>query len=399
LMMIASAGSLASFYLLLSVVPLYVASTGADGIGAGLSTGVMMLSTVLAELAVSRLVARLGYRAVIAIGLILLGVPALALLHSSALPLVLVVCVARGAGLGILVVTGTALTAELVPVERRGEGLGLYGVVVGIPAIMGLPAGLWIVQHLGYGPVFISAAAVSLAVLPAVIGLPSNRSAGSGPPSTVTGIVAGAATGSASEHGGILGALRMGGLARPTMIFAAVTLAAGVIVTFLPLAVNTETLRLVPVAMLLQSLATPLARWWAGRFGDRHGSSPLLIPAVLATGAGTAALAWMNGPLPLIVGMGLFGIGFGIAQNVTLALMFERVPWERFGLVSALWNLAYDSGMGIGGVGFGLMIAFTGDIGYPVGFGLIAALVLATLSLAWLDRRTRRSAGESDRRH
>jgi MFS family permease len=78
LVFVASLGAMSSFYLLLSVVPRYAASTGAGGIGAGLMTGALMGATVATELAVPRLVARFGYRPVLAPGLVLLGVPAIA---------------------------------------------------------------------------------------------------------------------------------------------------------------------------------------------------------------------------------------------------------------------------------------------------------------------------------
>ena len=116
LLLIAAVGALSGFYLLLSVVPLYATAAGAGGLGAGLATGAMMLSTVLLELAVPRLAGRLGYRAVMALGLILLGVPAAALAISPGLPLVLAASLARGAGLGIVVVAGVR---ALVPNFRR----------------------------------------------------------------------------------------------------------------------------------------------------------------------------------------------------------------------------------------------------------------------------------------
>ncbi|WP_347648069.1 hypothetical protein [Nonomuraea sp. B10E15] len=55
------------------------------------------------------------------------------------------------------------------------------------------------------------------------------------------------------------------------------------------------------------------------------------------------------------MGAALFGAGFGAAQNVTLVLMFARSSPSASGRVSALWNLAYDGGMGVGAVGFGLV--------------------------------------------
>ncbi|MCG5219796.1 MFS transporter [Streptosporangium sp. KLBMP 9127] len=380
MMMTASVGGMTSFYLLLSVVPLYAAAAGGGGVGAGLATGAIMLSTVLMELAVPRLVAAFGYRAVMAAGLVLLGVPALGLLVTSSLPAVLIVCLARGAGLGIVVVVGTALTAELVPAARRAEGLGVYGVAVGVPSVAGLPLGLWISDAFGYGPVFAAGAVLPVLVLLAVVGLPSTRTPRTpGVPRTVR-------TG---------GTLWPRGLARPALIFSAVTLAAGVVVTFLPLAVPRESLHLATAALFAQSAATPIARWWAGRAGDRHGSSRLLLPGMAAAAAGMAALVWVSLPPVVIAGAALFGAGFGILQNVTLAMMFERVRRQDFGRVSALWNLAYDAGMGAGALGMGFLLAASG---YPLGFALTAAVLVAALVPAWLDRRAHAGLHERARR-
>ena len=73
-----------------------------------------------------------------------------------------------------------------------------------------------------------------------------------------------------------------------------------------------------------------------------------------------------------MIGSTLFGIGFGAAQNLTLSLMYNRVPKSRYGQVSALWNLAYDGGWGVGAIVFGAIVAGTG---YSVAFGLTAVVV------------------------
>ncbi|MGH9213566.1 MAG: MFS transporter [Acidimicrobiales bacterium] len=122
-------GALTSFYVLLSVVPLYATTGGAGGTGAGLTTGTLMFATVAAELATPRLLARFGYRPVFATGLVLLGVPAVALTASDGMAAILAVCAVRGLGFAVVVVVGGALVASLVPPERRGEGLGIYGIV------------------------------------------------------------------------------------------------------------------------------------------------------------------------------------------------------------------------------------------------------------------------------
>src|SRR5690349_3192445 len=98
-----------SFYLLLAVVPPYATAAGAGRVGAGLTTGALMLATVAAELMTPALLARLGYRVVLAAGLVLLGAPALVLIRPAGLATILGVCVARGIGLAILVVAGSSL--------------------------------------------------------------------------------------------------------------------------------------------------------------------------------------------------------------------------------------------------------------------------------------------------
>ena len=62
LFLLAAVSAATSFYVLLTVVPLYVTRSGAQAAGAGLATAVLMLTTVVAELAAPRVIARLGRR-------------------------------------------------------------------------------------------------------------------------------------------------------------------------------------------------------------------------------------------------------------------------------------------------------------------------------------------------
>ena len=84
----------------------------------------------------------------------------------------------------------------------------------------------------------------------------------------------------------------------------------------------------------------------------------------------------------LIAGMCLFGVGFGISQNVTFALLIDRAPVSGYGTASALWNLAYDAGYGAGPAVFGVFVVYTG---YPAAFALTGMLMLAALVPAVRD--------------
>ena len=88
----ASFAVLTSFYLLLSVAPLYAARAGTGSAGAGLVTGALLLGTVAAELTASALMKRYRYRTLAVAGAVLMGVPALALLPGG--PLVVIAAAA-----------------------------------------------------------------------------------------------------------------------------------------------------------------------------------------------------------------------------------------------------------------------------------------------------------------
>jgi len=181
---------------------------------------------------------------------------------------------------------------------------------------------------------------------------------------------------------GLLAGLRQPGQLRPFLIFAASTVAAGVVVSFLPLATGVSG-NVAAAGLLVQALTATISRWWAGRRGDRTGHARLLVPALAIASLGMITMLWLASPLAVIAGMCLFGIGFGIAQNATFALMIERMPPSGLGTASALWNLAYDAGYGAGPALFGLLV---GHSGYPAAFALTAALMLAALPAARRER-------------
>lgn len=364
-------GASASFYLPLSVVPVYARSAGGN-LGAGLATGALLFATVAAELVTPRLVSRVGYRLALALGLLALGLPALALLGPPRLDVITLVSIVRGAGFAIVTVAGGGLTASLIPPERRGEGLALVGVVSGVPAVTCLPLGVWLSAHWGTSVVFVGTAAVSLLALAVVPGLPdyrqARRSAAHGPAGTL----------------GVLRALRNPALTGPAMLFSASTMALGVLVTFLPLAITGRSVAVASAALFAESAAATVTRFAIGRYGDKRGQTGFLYPGVLLAAAGMASVAAIGAPALVIGGAAIFGVGFGLLQNSTATLMYTRTDRDGYDAVSAIWNAAYDAGMGVGAISVGLI---TGHLGYPVTFLLIAALVTTALIPARRERR------------
>ena len=353
--------SLTSFFLLLSALPMLAAAGDAGSSGAGLITGSLLLGTVAAEAVAAAGIRRFGYRTMLAAGAVLLGAPALALLSREPQAVMMGVSFVRGLGFGLCGVTSGALAATLLPAERRGEGLGLLGIVSGVPAVVALPAGVWLAgHHLGAAAAALAAVA-GLVPLAALRWLPGRAEAGRARPAARTRRAPGAAL-------------------RLALIFAAGTVAAGVLDSFFPLAKGVSS-NLSSAALLVQAIIATLSRWQAGRHGDRYGHARLLIPGLIVAALGMTAMLWLSSPALVFASMVLFGAGFGVLENATFALLLERLPEAK---ASALWNFAYDAGYGAGPAVFGLFAARTG---YPAAFALTGIFVLAALPAALRERK------------
>ena len=357
--------SAVGFQLLISVVPLYAAEVGGGTGGAGSATATFMLTTVLTQVAMPRLLGRFGYRRVLVAGLLFLGLPALLYTLAGNVAWVLAVTSARGIGFGIVTVGFAALLVELSPPERRGEALGLFGLAMTLPTVFSNPFGLWLVDTSGYATVFLLGGLFPLLA-----------------PLALIGIRTGSLDREAEGGAGFLEGLRRGPLLRLFLIFATVTSATGVVVTFLPLTVPRSGLFSAATALLIFGVTTALSRVWAGRFGDRHGHHLLLAPGLVVAAGGMAALP-QGGP-PTLAGALLLGLGVGLLQNSTLILTMDRVAENERGLGSTLWNVSFDAGTGVGAFCFGFLVGFSG---LSSAFYVSALILLAAVGLVFVDRR------------
>ena len=364
LLTLVSFAALFGFQSLLSVVPLYADEAGGGSSGAGLATAAFMLSTVMTQIQMPRILGRFGYRRALAAGLLFLGVPALFYAYATTLAPILAVTLLRGVGFGVVTVVFAALIVELTPPDRRGEALGLLGVAITLPTIFCNALGLWLVDRFGFEIVFLLGGVAPL------LGL-----------AMIPGIRFAATPGGNEEGVGFFAGLRRPHLRRIFLLFAAATMAAGVVVTFLPLAVPDSGIFSAAGALLVVGITSTASRWWGGRFGDRRDPRLLLAPGLIACAIGIAGLPF--GGALMLAGAALFGTGFGLLQNATLILTMERVSKSEYGLGSTLWNAAFDAGTGVGAFSFGFVIS---AVGFAWSFALCSTLLASALTLVFLDR-------------
>ena len=360
-----AAAAFGGFSLLLPVVPWAIAQAGGSDTLAGSVTTVFMATTVLTQLAMPKLIRARGHRQLLIAGCLLLGLPSLGLLASTAPPVVLGISAVRGIGFGMITVAAAALVAELAPARQLGRATGTLGIAIAASQMIGLPLGLFLAERFSTAPVFVLGALVPTLGLVAAARLPRVRPA------------AGAAHGRPPLLALLL----------PTVAIGAGAIAYGGLTSLLQIAAVGLP---VPIALATLSASTLVGRFGAGSLADRIGAGRLL-----PIGLALAAIAMVPfalvaddraGAAVLIGAAACFGLGFGIVQNEALLVAFRRAGSSHIGSASAAWNIGFDAGAGIGSL---LLGALATAAGYPAAFAIAAVLVPVLPLLA-------RLAGPSD---
>src|SRR5690348_15609518 len=138
-MMLMAVAGFTGFFVTLPSLPAYVASEGHSTALAGATTTVMLVATVLFQPVVPAILRRLTTSATVAIGLVVLGLPAPLLIWASSGAGLYSICVVRGVGFAIFTVAGAFMASEVAPPGRQGETAGLYGLAAAIPNVILIP--------------------------------------------------------------------------------------------------------------------------------------------------------------------------------------------------------------------------------------------------------------------
>ncbi|GAA1782211.1 Cmx/CmrA family chloramphenicol efflux MFS transporter [Actinomadura chokoriensis] len=274
-----------------------------------------------------------------------------------------------------------ATAVNLVPRTARGKAMGIVAGGLTVAAIVGLPAGTVIGQHLGWRAAFWTVAAMSAVAMAGVAAtIPAGASGG--------------------ERPRVRDELRAVAVPRLWGLYGTTALAtSGLLVTFGYLgALLTETTgiaeRWVPAVLALYGVGALIGITAGGRTADRWA-----VPTLYAGFAGLTAVSVLlaltaESPVPvvaLVFLLGLVGFGtnptlnsraFGMVDGAATLVAAGNVVAFNIGITAGPWlgGLAIDAGKGY---------ASTAWIG--AGLGVAA---LAAVALGQIGRRPSRTARE-----
>ncbi|AZA11730.1 putative transporter [Corynebacterium gerontici] len=399
---IAVAAAFATFSILLPVIPLAVISNGGTESLAGMATGVFMAITVLSQLNTNKAVQCFGYRPVMLVAALLLGLPSLWHIVSFDPVSVLVVAGLRGVGFGALCVAQYSLVGQLVPAGMLGKASGLIGVFVGTSQMLFLPVGLWLID-VGVPMAIVLSLAAAAAFVAAVmcIWIPSVEPE---KPQQWTPEMDPATTKVSLRRRVTMRVVRrprangMKVTIAPAIALASVSMGFGAVSSFLPASVReADPVSGASVAGMMLSIvgfAQLVSRYISGSIADRQNKAGLgMLPGLALSSLGMLGMCVVlvySLPFFLLVIAALaFGAGFGLVQNDALLEMFLRVPRERLGSASTVWNASFDAGTGVGAIVLGMVAHAHGYVG---AFLVGALLVVIGIVAEVVDRIRRKRA-------
>lgn len=357
-----------SFQLVIPVVPLYAVGLGAGEAQLGLITGVFAFTAMLLRPVVGRLIDRLGRRPLILLGSAIFALAPLGYAAAGGLAALLALRVLHGSGMGVGQTAATVAAADLAPVARRGEAMGVFGLSSTVGIMIGPYVGIELYHRLGSSPTFAVAAALAAASVIVAATLPETRPPATGPTPRPRGMFSVAAL-------------------YPSALFLAFYFGYGGVASFLPVFAEREGLGNVGLFFTVFALANIGVRRGAGRLADRAGRRVVVLPALVVTGLAFVALAAGRSPLWLAVAAALYGIGFGAGPPALLAMTTDRVPLEDRGRAMGTLFTALELGIFAGAILLGL---YAGRFGYPAMWWGTAVLTWVAAVAAARDLRRRR---------
>ena len=342
--------------------PGYLNDLGASEVQIGVIVGVASLTSIAVRPWVGQASDTRGRRPLILLGNAINVLALLLYLTVDALgPWLYVVRIIHGIGIGILFPVLFTYAADVVPEDRRTQGLALFGVSGLLPIALGGVIGEVVLNLWDFQALFITA--LSFAIIALGLSLPLRETVTPGQASEV-------------ERGGFFRALQDRQLLPLWFILGVFALVLTSYFIFLKTFVEETGIGSVGLFFAVYAVTAILLRVFLGWLPDRLGPRRVLYPAFGALAIGFLVLAGATSATHIAVAGMLSGIGHGFGFPILLTMVVDRATDAERGSAVALFTTEIDLGLLVGGPLLGAVISIWG---YSAMFVLCAAIVVVAM--------------------
>jgi MFS family permease len=334
--------------MLVATLPVYVISMGGNQAAAGLVSGALAVTALMFRPFIGWLTDAWRRRPLVLIGTSCYGMASIVYLLAGSLPLLLFGRLVHGFGLCCYTTASNAYVADIAPLKRRGETIGLFASAQSLGLIFGPVAGFMLVGSIGFHRLFYFSGGLAFTAFFLSLIARERR-----PPSEIvrrpwsprTGIMA-------------LDALPMAWMAL------CMGMGFGAVSSFIAIFARSRGIQNPGFFFTVQALALLVSRLFSGRLSDRYGRGATLVPGLILMSSALALLPLAHGVFSFAISASLLGLGFGGAQPATMALLIDTVRPEQRGLATGTYYTGFDGGVALGSIllgavsewwGFGLM--------------------------------------------
>ncbi|CZQ98119.1 sugar transport proteins signature 1 [Trichococcus palustris] len=357
------------FYLLIVIMGVYaVKGFNASASQAGLVTGIFIIGALIGRLFIGRSIESIGRKRTLFIGLILFILMTLLYFFNYGITFLLINRFLHGIALGIASTATGTIVAQIIPVTRRGEGIGYYSMSATLATAIGPFVGIYMSQHTNFQMIFSVCLALGIVSLITAffVDVPPLEA------STKTAETKGFKLSSLIEPKAVP-------IALVTLVVAFCYSSVLSFINFYALEIN-----LVGTAsffFLVYSIAILVSRPFTGRLMDVKGANYVMYPAFILFTAGMLLLSLTHNSITLLLSGILIGLGFGNMQSCTQAIAVKLTPPHRMGLATSTFFIFLDAGLGFGPYLLGFIIPSTS---YSSLYAILGVVVLATAILYFL---------------
>ncbi|CAM3816086.1 MFS transporter [Cohnella lubricantis] len=306
----------------------------------------------------------------------LIGFMAVSLFYPlvSSFGFLLVLRALQGVSFGAATTGNGTIVAEIVPTQRKGEGLGYYTLSFNLAMVLGPFVGLLVIQNANFNVLFY------ILIACGVLGLALGWSTARIPkPSTEEGSV------HKQEKLTFKSLFEVGAI--PISITALLlAIAYSGILSYVPTYAKEIGLSSISsYYFVVYAIIMVLARPFTGRMFDKLPRNMLVYPTLLLYAGGLVVLASANSAFTFLLSAGIIGLGYGSLFPCLQAIAVQSVPRERVGLATSTFFIFFDSGVGIGSVLLGSVASATSNRTMYLAAAAIVALA-AIVYFALLHR-------------
>jgi MFS family permease len=272
-----------------------------------------------------------------------------------------------GVALSTFSTAASTYIAYTVPVSRRAEAVGYYGVLLGLAQGFGAGVSIVIVDGLGFGALYAIAGLATVVAALLSLGLHEERRPES--PTTMG-----------------VGFRLHGGVVAPSLAQYSVIVGTGAAFSFIPLLGISRGVTNPGVYFTAVAISSIFARLLTGRIADRRGRFAAIVPGMIVTAVGMYIVSSAATAEAFILAGAAVGIGFATAQPALQALAIDLAgPAERGAAMATFWAFT-DFGVITGSFVSGQIAAASG---LGTVFVVSAVMPLAGIAglLAWHQLR------------